>query len=170
MHIGIYGSGYLGTVVAACLADFGMPVTIFDEHAAESTALLGEVPYHEKNLRDIVRRNLRAGRLIYSSNLETFAERSQVIFMAQDYARDLESSALALARLTGSETLLVLVTPVPVGTARRLEAQLAAERLKTAVVAHPLFLTSGCAVEDFNWPDRILLGTGSLHAITVMKQ
>jgi UDP-glucose 6-dehydrogenase len=70
MHIGIYGSGYLGTVVAACMADFGMPVTVYDEHAALSTAPFGDVPYHEKNLKDMVRRNLRAGRLLYSSNLE----------------------------------------------------------------------------------------------------
>jgi UDPglucose 6-dehydrogenase len=170
MHIGIYGSGYLGTVVAACLADFGMPVTVYDEHAALSTAPFGDVPYHEKNLKDIVRRNLRAGRMLYSSSLESFAERAQVIFLAEDFARDLDEIVLRLARLTSSETLLVVVTPVAVGTARRLEAQLHAEGLKQAIVAHPLFLTSGCAVEDFNWPDRILLGTGSLHAITVMKQ
>ncbi|HSE48273.1 MAG TPA: nucleotide sugar dehydrogenase [Terriglobales bacterium] len=170
MHIGIYGSGYLGTVVAACLADFGMPVTVYDENAALSAAPFGDVPYHEKNLKDIVRRNLRAGRLLYSSSLESFAERAQVIFLAEDFPRDLDQITLRLARLTGPESLLVLVTPVPVGTARRLEGLLEAERLKTPIVSHPLFLTSGCAVEDFNWPDRILLGTGSLHAITVMKQ
>ena len=170
MHIGIYGSGYLGTVVAACLADFGMPVTVYDENAALSTAPFGEVPYHEKNLKDVVRRNLRAGRLLFSSSLESFAERAQVIFLAEDFPRDLENITLRLARLSSAESLLVLVTPVPVGTARRLEGLLAAERLKPAIVSHPLFLTSGCAVEDFNWPDRILLGTGSLHAITLMKQ
>src|SRR3954465_15674196 len=93
MHIGIYGSGYLGTVIGACMADFGMPVTIYDEHAAISSAPYGEVPYHEKNLKDMVRRNLRAGRLLYSSNLETFAQRSQVIFLAEDYVRHIENSA-----------------------------------------------------------------------------
>jgi len=170
MHIGIYGSGYLGTVVAACLADFGMPVTVYDEHAALSTAPFGDVPYHEKNLKDIVRRNLRAGRLLYSSSLESFAERAQVIFLAEDFPRDLDQFVPRLARLTGAESLLVLVTPVPVGTARRLEGLLAAAPLKTPIVSHPLFLTSGCAVEDFNWPDRILLGTASLQAITAMKQ
>jgi UDPglucose 6-dehydrogenase len=170
MHIGIYGSGYLGTVVAACMADFGMPVTVYDEHAALSTAPFGDVPYHEKNLKDMVRRNLRAGRLLYSSNLETFAQRSQVIFMAEDYVRHLEDAAARLAQHTNPDTLLVLVTPVAVGTARRIEKRLKEGGFKNAVVAHPVFLTSGCAVEDFNWPDRILLGTGSTHAVTVMKQ
>jgi UDPglucose 6-dehydrogenase len=170
MHIGIYGSGYLGTVVAACMADFGMPVTVYDEHAALSTAPFGDVPYHEKNLKDMVRRNLRAGRLLYSSNLETFAQRSQVIFMAEDYVRHLEDAAARLAQHTNPDTLLVLVTPVAVGTARRVEKRLKEGGFKNAVVAHPVFLTSGCAVEDFNWPDRILLGTGSTHAVTVMKQ
>jgi len=170
MHIGVYGSGYLGTVVAACMADFGMPVTVYDEHTALSTAPFGEVPYHEKNLSDMMRRNLRAGRLLYSSNMESFADRAQVIFLAEDYVRRLDDAAVELARMSRAETLLVLVTPVPVGTTRRIEARLRAAGLKTAIVAHPLFLTSGCAVEDFNWPDRILLGTPSNNAVTVMKQ
>src|SRR4051812_45365310 len=170
MHIGIFGSGYLGTVVATCMADFGMPVTVYDEHTALSTAPYGEIPYHEKNLKDMMRRNLRAGRLIYSSNLETFAQRAQVIFMAEDYVRHLEDSAVELARLASPDTLLVLVTPVSVGTTRRVEARLKAAGLNTEIVAHPVFLTSGCAVEDFNWPDRILLGTTSNSAVNVMKQ
>ncbi len=143
MHIGIYGSGYLGTVLAACMADFGMPVTVYDEHTALSTAPFGEIPYHEKNLKDMMRRNLRAGRLLYSSNLETFAQRAQVIFMAEDFVRHLEDAAVDLARLSGPDTLLVLVTPVAVGTTRRIEARLKAAGLNTAIVAHPLFLTSG---------------------------
>lgn len=170
MHIGIYGSGYLGTIVAACMADFGMPVTVYDEHAALSTAPFGDVPYHEKNLKDMARRNLRAGRLLYSSNLETFAQRAQVIFLAEDYVRHLDDAAVRLAQLTSPETLLVLITPVPVGTTRRIEKRLQEAGLKNALVAHPVFLTSGCAVEDFNWPDRILLGTSSNHAVNVMKQ
>jgi UDPglucose 6-dehydrogenase len=170
MHIGIYGAGYLGTVVAACLADFGTPVTCYDEKAALSGAAYGEVPYHEKNLKDIVRRNLRAGRLLYSSNLETFAERSQVIFLAEDFLQDFEPTVVKLARLATADTLLVLVTPAAVGTARRIQSALELAGYHNPVVSHPLFLTSGCAVEDFNWPDRILLGTGSTQAVALMKQ
>jgi len=170
MHIGIYGSGYLGTVIAACMADFGMPVTVYDEHTALSAVPFGEIPYHEKNLGDMMRRNLRAGRLLYSSNMESFADRAQVIFLAEDHPRRLDDAAVELARMSRPETLLVLVTPVAVGTTRRIEARLQAAGLKTAIVAHPLFLTSGCAVEDFNWPDRILLGTASNTAVNVMKQ
>jgi UDPglucose 6-dehydrogenase len=90
--------------------------------------------------------------------------------MAEDYVRHLEDAAARLAQHTNPDTLLVLVTPVAVGTARRIEKRLKEGGFKNAVVAHPVFLTSGCAVEDFNWPDRILLGTGSTHAVTVMKQ
>lgn len=170
MQIGIYGSGYLGTVVAACLADFGTPVTCYDEHAALSTALHGEVPYHEKNLKEIIRRNLRAGRLVYSSKLESFADRAQVIFLAEDEPRYIDEIAVHLARLSGRETVLVIVTPVAVGTARRIEERLRAAGLNHPVVAHPVFLTFGCAVEDFNWPDRILLGTPSNQAVLALKQ
>jgi UDPglucose 6-dehydrogenase len=170
MQIGVYGTGYLGTVIAACLADFGIPVTCYQENTAIFGAPYGDVPYHEKDLKEMVRRNLRAGRLVYSSNLETFAEHAEAIFLAEDEPRQLDETALQLARLAGRDKLLVLVTPVPVGTARRVETKLQAAGLNIPIVSHPLFLTSGCAVEDFNWPDRILLGTASSHAVAVLKQ
>lgn len=170
MHIGVYGSGYLGTVVAACLADFGMPVTCYDEQATYASLPAGEAPFHEKNLKDIIRRNLRSGRLLYSSNLESFAERPQVIVLAEDTQSYIEDVAVRVARLASAEATLVLVTPVPVGTARRIESRLRGEGLQTPIVSHPLFLTSGCAIEDFNWPDRILLGASSNSAVITMKQ
>ena len=171
MHIGIYGSGYLGTVISACLADFGTPVTCFDENSARVNSIAqGNIPFFEKNLQDVVRRNVRAGRLIYSTDFHSFATRSQAIFMAEDSHHYLEEAALKLARVTGPEAILVLVTPAPVGTAARVEQRLKDAGAARTVVSHPIFITDGCAVEDFNWPDRIVLGTNSAQAVAVIKQ
>ena len=171
MHIGVYGSGYLGTVVSACLADFGTPVTCCDENAARLNALAqGTIPFYEKNLQDVVRRNLRAGRLIYSTDLASFAAKSQAIFMAEDSHHYIEEAALKLARLAARSAFLILMTPVPVGTAARIEKRLKEAGAPLTVVSHPVFVTDGCAVEDFNWPDRIVLGTASAPAVALIKQ
>ena len=85
MQIGVYGCGYLGTVVSACLADFGVPVTCYsDHHEAVLKLAEGNIPFHEKNLAEVARRNLRAGRLIYSTDLESFARRSHIMYIAED--------------------------------------------------------------------------------------
>ncbi len=171
MHIGVYGSGYLGTVVSSCLADFGTPVTCCDENASRLNALAqGSIPFFEKNLQDVVRRNLRAGRLIYSTDLASFAAKSQAIFMAEDSHHYIEEAALKLARLSARNAFLIIVTPVPVGTAARIEKRLQDAGVPLVVVSHPVFVTDGCAVEDFNWPDRIVLGTTSSQAVTMIKQ
>lgn len=171
MHLGVFGSGYLATVVSACLADFGLPVTCFDEDATRIGALAeGRLPCHERNLCEVVRRNTRAGRLVYSWEMVTAPSRAQVVFMAQDSHEGLTEAALRLARLMNPNGILAIVTPVPVGTADRMEAALREASLRVTVVSHPIFLTPGCAVEDFNWPDRILLGTGSSEAVLQFKQ
>src|SRR5438477_1378048 len=171
MRIGIYGAGYLGTVVAACLADFGTPVLAYDDDTARVLSLAeGNIPFYEKNLKDVIRRNLRSGRMSHSTELEPFARRSQVIYFAADSSRYIEEMALKLATYAEEATILVIVTPVPVGTANRVEQRLQAAGRKLLVVSHPLFLTEGCAVEDFNWPDRIVLGTSSHHAVSALKQ
>ncbi|MFB3814485.1 MAG: nucleotide sugar dehydrogenase [Terriglobales bacterium] len=171
MYIGVFGAGYLGTVISACLADFGMPVTCLDEDAERVKSLAhGEVPYYERNLTEVVRRNVRAGRLLYSTDLPSFSRRANVIYLAQDSCDQIEDYALRMAQFAAAETLLVVVTPVPVGTGSRLEARLKAQGNGAIVVSHPIFLTDGCAVEDFNWPDRILLGTSHRGAVLTLKQ
>lgn len=171
MQIGVYGTGYLATVIAACLADFGTPVMFFDEDRARVMALAeGEIPFYERNLKDIVRRNLRTGRLCCSTDLGSFARRSHLIYFAGENHRYLEEIALMLAGEADSAATLVIGTPVPVGTARRVEQRLKNAGHKMTVVSQPLFLTDGCAVEDFNWPDRIVLGTDSNQAVAVLKQ
>jgi UDPglucose 6-dehydrogenase len=168
MYIAVYGSGYLATIVSACLADFGTPVTCFDSDSDRILELAqGNIPFYEKNLKEVIRRNIRAGRLIYSTDIEAQAARAKVIFLAEDNSRYVEDTALKIAGMASPDATLVLCTPVPVGTASRIEQNLKSK--EQAIVSHPLFLTDGCAVEDFNWPDRILLGTQSNNAVAALK-
>ncbi|MGH9554890.1 MAG: UDP-glucose dehydrogenase family protein [Terriglobales bacterium] len=171
MHLGVHGTGHLGTLVSACLADFGLPVTCFDQDEQRTLRLAeGSVAYHEKNLTEMVRRNVRAGRLTYSTDLASFSRRADVIFLAEDTHRYIEEVALQIAAGANPRSILAVVTPVPVGTAARIESRIKAAGIDMTVVSHPLFLTDGCAVEDFNWPDRILLGTSSSEAVLAMKE
>jgi UDPglucose 6-dehydrogenase len=170
MQIGVYGCGYLGTVVAACLADFGVPVTAYGSDSVNTTLLAsGILPFHEKNLSDIVRRGVRSGRLMYSTHLQSMVQRAEIIYLAEDANRDMEAISMEIANYCDHGQILVLVTPVPVGTAQRIEERLKASGRQITVVSHPLFLSEGCAVEDFNWPDRIVLGTNSNAAVTSLK-
>ncbi len=171
MHIGVYGSGYLGTVVSACLADFGNPVTCYDSDSVRIQATAqGAIAFYEKNLKDVIKRNVRAGRLIYSTDLQSLATKAELIFVAEDSFRYLEEVALKVAASASPSAILVLITPSPVGTARRVEQRLRSANHQTTVVSHPVFLTDGCAVEDFNWPDRLVLGTASSDAVLKLKQ
>lgn len=171
MQIGVYGSGYLGTVISACLADFGTPVTCC--HSDSSTIVemaQGNIPFFEKNLKEVIRRNVRSGRLAYSTDIESFARRAGVIFLAEDNPEKLGDIAVRIAELAYKPPVLVIVTPAPVGSAARVEQQLAAAGKKATLVSQPVFFTNGCAVEDFNWPDRIVLGTASNDAVQALKQ
>ena len=170
MQIGVYGCGYLGTVVAACLADFGVPVTAYGSDSVNTTLLAsGILPFHEKNLSDIVRRGVRASRLMYSTHLQSMVQRAEIIYLAEDANKDIESISMEIASYSVHGQILVLITPVPVGTARRIEEKLKAAGKQMTVVSHPVFLSEGCAVEDFNWPDRIVLGTNSSAAVSALK-
>jgi len=171
MQIGVYGSGYLGTVISACLADFGTPVTCCHPDSSRMVEMAqGNIPFFEKNLNEIIRRNVRCGRLVYSTDIDSFARRAQFIFLAEDEPRAVSDLALRVARLAPKPPILSIVTPVPVGTATGIEKRLQQGGTRATVVSQPMFFTSGCAVEDFNWPDRIVLGTASHDAVLVVKQ
>lgn len=171
MQIGVYGSGYLSTVISACLADFGTPVCCCHANASDITEVAkGNIPFYEKNLQDVIRRNVRSGRLVYSCDPEELARKAQVIFLAEDTAEGIEEIALRLARAGGRFQVLSVVTPMRVGSTSQLEKALKANELKSLLVCQPMFFTNGCAVEDFNWPDRIILGTSSSEAVSALKQ
>ena len=172
MQIGVYGSGYLATVISACLADFGTPVCCCH---ADSTRIMevakGNIPFFEKNLQEVIRRNVRSGRLVYSADPEELARKAQVIFLAEDSPQGLEELVVriwrarpAAFRCCRSSRRCAWVRR------RRLEKTLKEKGLKSLLVCQPMFFTNGCAVEDFNWPDRIILGTASSEAVSSLKQ
>ncbi len=171
MQIGVYGSGYLGTVISACLADFGTPVSCCHPDRSRMVEMAqGNIPFFEKNLKEIIRRNVRAGRLAYSTDIESFARKTQVIFLAEDKPENLADIALRIARLAAKPPILTIVTPAPVGTANAMEKAIKDAGLQATIVSQPMFFTDGCAVEDFNWPDRLILGATSNEAVQVLKQ
>ena len=171
MQIGVYGSGYLGTVISACLADFGTPVSCCHPDRTRMVEMAqGNIPFFEKNLKEIIRRNVRAGRLAYSTDIESFARKTQVIFLAEDKAEHLSDVAMRIARLATKPPILTVVTPVPVGTSAALEKSMKDAGLHATIVSQPMFFTDGCAVEDFNWPDRLILGSSSNEAVQILKQ
>jgi UDPglucose 6-dehydrogenase len=171
MQVGVYGTGYLGTVVAACLADFGTPVVVYDDDEARVLSLAqGDIPFYERNLKDILKRNLRIGRMTYCTEFSSFAQKSHIIYYAADSNQYIEDIAAKVASEAMEGAVFVIATPVPVGTATRVEQRLVSQTRRMAVVSQPLFLTDGCAVEDFNWPDRIVLGSASRDAVFMLKQ
>ena len=171
MQIGVYGSGYLGTVISACLADFGTPVSCCHPDRSRMVEMAqGNIPFYEKNLKEIIRRNVRAGRLAYSTDIESFARKTPVIFLAEDKADNLSDIALRIARMAAKPPILTIVTPVAVGTANAIEKSIKDVGLKATIVSQPMFFTDGCAVEDFNWPDRLILGSTSSEAVQILKQ
>ena len=122
MQIGVYGAGYLGTVISACLADFGTPVTCCHPDSSRMVEMAqGKVPFHEKNLSEVIRRNVRSGRLTYSTDVEAFARKSAVIFLAEDTAQHLSDLVCASRKAATKPPILSIVTPVPVGTGVGLE-------------------------------------------------
>ena len=171
MQIGVYGSGYLGTVISACLADFGTPVTCCHPDRSRMVEMAqGNIPFFEKNLKEIIRRNVRAGRLTYSTDIESFARRTGMIFLAEDKVENLNDIAIRITRLAPKPPILTIVTPAPVGTANALEKSISDIGLQATIVSQPMFFTDGCAVEDFNWPDRLILGSSSSEAVQMLKQ
>ncbi len=171
MQIGVYGSGYLATVISACLADFGTPVCCC--HADGSRIIevaKGNIPFYEKNLQEVIRRNVRSGRLVYSSDPEDLARKAPVIFLAEDSPQGIEELVLRLSRAAARFQVLSIVTPMRVGSTTALEKKLKENGLTSLLACQPMFFTNGCAVEDFNWPDRILLGTPSSEAVSALKQ
>ena len=170
MQIGVYGAGYLGTVISACLADFGTPVTCCHPDSSLMVEMAqGKVPFHEKNLSEVIKRSVRSGRLAYSTDVDSFARKCGVIFLAEDHSQHLAELVLRIAKAAAKPPILSIVTPVSVGTGAALEKALQDAGLKAVIVSQPIFFTAGCAVEDFNWPDRIILGTTSNEAVTAIK-
>ncbi len=186
MKISIFGSGYVGLVTGACLADVGNHVLCVDIDEAKIARLnAGEVPIHEPGLDAVIARNVTAGRLQFSSSSAEGVAFGQVIMIAVGTPPDEDGSAdlshvLAVARSIGqylpNYRVIVDKSTVPVGTADRVSDAIAAELTKRRlnidfdVVSNPEFLKEGAAIADFMKPDRVVIGTDSSRAIELMRQ
>ncbi|WP_432382749.1 UDP-glucose dehydrogenase family protein [Duganella sp. P38] len=186
MKITVIGTGYVGLVTGTCLAEVGNEVLCLDLDASKIAILNdGGIPIHEPGLLEMVRRNVAAGRLKFTTNVEESVAFGQVQFIAVGTPPDEDGSAdlkyvLAAARNIGKHMteykVVVDKSTVPVGTADKvaevLREELAARGADTpfAVVSNPEFLKEGAAVEDFMRPDRIVIGTEDPKAVALMRE
>ena len=182
MNICIVGTGYVGLVTGACLAEFGMNLVCVDNDLQKIELLQkGEVPIYEAGLEDLVRKNRKEGRLRFSSDLQEAVLSSLVIFIAvgtpprEDGSADLsavESVAGEIARSMEGYKVVVVKSTVPVGTSRRLKHIIERHQNRPIpfdMVSNPEFLREGSAVQDFMRPDRVAIGAESEQAVAIMK-
>lgn len=186
MRVSVFGTGYVGLVTGACLAEVGHQVVCVDVDAAKIAGLReGRIPIFEPGLDDLVRNNHRAGRLDFSTEAEVAIAHARIVFIAVGTPPDEDGSAdlrhvLAVARTLGRHiaqpTVIVNKSTVPVGTADRVREVVAAELaarggdVEFHVVSNPEFLKEGAAVADCLRPDRIILGSRDAGAIEKMKR
>ncbi|MFN4900138.1 MAG: UDP-glucose dehydrogenase family protein [Betaproteobacteria bacterium] len=186
MKISMIGTGYVGLVTGACFADAGNHVLCLDLDAAKIKVLReGGIPIHEPGLLELVRRNVAAGRLGFTTSIEESVEHGLAQFIAVGTPPDEDGSAdlqyvVAAARNIGkymtAEKIVVDKSTVPVGTADMVRDAIADElnsrgaSIPFHVVSNPEFLKEGAAVEDFQRPDRIVVGLNSAKAEEVMRE
>jgi UDPglucose 6-dehydrogenase len=180
------GTGYVGLVSGACFSEFGVSVTCVDKDADKIARLQrGEVPIYEPGLDQLVAVNKAAGRLTFTTDLKAALDGAEAVFIAVgtpsrrgDGHADLSyvfaaaaEIAETLAQLPSNRTVVVTKSTVPVGTGRRVE-RILSMRLPTGafdVASNPEFLREGSAIQDFMRPDRVVIGTMSEYARTVLR-
>jgi UDPglucose 6-dehydrogenase len=183
MRIAMVGTGYVGLVSGACIADFGHTVTCVDKDSIKISALnKGEIPIYEPGLAEIVQSNVRQGRLSFTTELSETVGEADAVFIAVgtpsrrgDGHADLSyvyaatrEIALALKRFT----VVITKSTVPVGTGDEIERIIRELRrdIDVAVVSNPEFLREGAAIHDFKHPDRIVVGTHDERAKAVLAE
>ncbi|MFY3385303.1 UDP-glucose dehydrogenase family protein [Paracidovorax sp. MALMAid1276] len=185
MKITVIGTGYVGLVTGACLAEMGNHVVCLDRDAARiATLQQGGIPIHEPGLADLVRRNAQGARLSFTTDVAAAVAHGNVVFIAvgtppqEDGSADLQhvlAAAQAVGEHMGGYKLIVNKSTVPVGTAEQvrgvLERALAARGLPPdfSVVSNPEFLKEGSAVQDFMRPDRVVVGSDDERATALMR-
>ena len=185
MKISIFGSGYVGLVTGACLANVGNHVVSADVDEQKVARLnAGEVPIFEPGLDDIIERNRTEGRLLFTTDAARAVGHGEVIFIAVGTPPDEDGSAdlshvLSVARTVGEHlekpAVVVNKSTVPVGTADKVRSVIAAQLEKRGkhidfdVVSNPEFLKEGAAIDDFNRPDRIIIGTENEESVALMR-
>ena len=182
MNICVIGTGYVGLVTGACLAEFGMNLICVDNvHEKIDLLQQGKVSIHEPGLEDLVTKNMREGRLRFSTSINEGVTSSLVIFIAvgtpsnDDGSADLravEGVAKEIARYMDGYKVVVVKSTVPVGTCRRVKQLIHEHQPQPTpfdIVSNPEFQREGSAIEDFMRPDRVTIGAESDQAIAIMK-
>ncbi|MBR6496080.1 MAG: UDP-glucose/GDP-mannose dehydrogenase family protein, partial [Rikenellaceae bacterium] len=186
MNIAIVGTGYVGLVSGTCFAEMGINVTCVDVDETKIARLnSGEIPIYEPGLEDMVKRNVAAGRLKFTTSLVSCIDDVEIVFSAVGTPPDEDGSAdlkyvLDVAREFGRNikkyTVLVTKSTVPVGTAAKVkkaieeELELRGEKIDFEVASNPEFLKEGAAIKDFMSPDRVVVGVESERARKLMTQ
>ena len=184
MKIAIVGTGYVGLVSGTCFAEVGTDVTCIDVDANKIARIqAGDIPIYEPGLDEMVERNVKAGRLHFSTSLKEVLPNVEVVFSAVGTPPDEDGSAdlkyvLEVAKTIGENinhyTVLVTKSTVPVGTAQKVKATIQAELDKRGVdvpfdvASNPEFLKEGAAIKDFMSPDRVVIGVESEKAKELM--
>ncbi len=181
MKIAVVGTGYVGLVVGACLAENGNDVICVDKDQGKIATLeAGRMPIYEPGLEELVRRNHSEERLTFTTDLHAAVQASAIVFIAvgtpqsEDGSADLQH-VLAVARDVGRAmnkyTVVVDKSTVPVGTAKKVKATIAAETTQPfGVVSNPEFLKQGAAIEDFMKPDRVVIGCDDQRSADMMRE
>jgi UDPglucose 6-dehydrogenase len=175
------GTGYVGLVVGACLAENGNNVVCVDVDASKIKALeRGEIPIYEPGLSEMIPRNVAEERLCFTTDLDAAVKRSDILFIAVGTPQDKDGSAdmryvievaEGIARAMDGHKIVITKSTVPVGTARRVRDAIAAiAKHPFAVVSNPEFLKEGTAVDDFMKPDRVVIGTDDPKVEAIMKE
>src|SRR5436189_4611664 len=182
MHIAVIGSGYVGLGTGACFAEFGVDVVCVDVAVDKIERLnRGDSPIYEPGLDQLLQKNLKAGRLSFTTDIASAIKQSLVIFIAvgtppnPDGSADLsfvEGVAEAIADHMDSYKVIATKSTVPVGTGERL-AQIITKRqtkpTEFSVISNPEFLREGAAITDFMRPDRVVIGGSDPQAVAIMR-
>jgi UDPglucose 6-dehydrogenase len=182
LNISVVGTGYVGLVTGTCFAEFGLHVTCVDKEASKIKRLKkGEIPIFEPGLEELVRKNMREGRLEFTTNVAEAIRQALVVFIAvgtpskEDGTADLsyvDEVAREIALNMDGYKVVVTKSTVPVGTGERIRKIIEEEQkggYNFDIVSNPEFLREGSAVNDFMRPDRVVIGVGSDQAAAIMK-
>ncbi len=182
MNIAMIGTGYVGLVSGTCFAEFGIHVTCVDKVEEKINALQnGQIPIYEPGLEDLVKKNVREGRLSFTTDFKDAVEKNLVIFIAvgtprhNDGSADLssvEEVARDIGRTMNGYKVIVDKSTVPVGTGKWVEGIIRENQSEPHVfdvASNPEFLREGSAIEDFMRPNRVVIGTRSEQAQAILR-
>ncbi len=196
MKICILGTGYVGLVTGTCLSDFGLEVICVDKDSEKIKGLNnGKVPIYEPNLEALIKKNVSAGRLTFTTDFKKAVEQSKVIFIAvgtppnddgSANLKQIEKVAQQIAVFLNEYKVIVNKSTVPIGTATKIkeiinknviarseatrQSQPTSKAFDFDIVSNPEFLREGSAVYDFTHPDKIVIGTNSPKALKIMQE